>query len=250
MHRPKKYINMLGKTFVFIGLICWASLSFLWFTATTTTTTTQPTLRTQAKTKIITTTTTTTATKTTNHNQQPLINSCDDVVIQLQDVPPGNNPYPFLQDLQVIGGSLIVPGHPINQQSVSENDYVYFQACIPDESQHHHFHNIQITVKAISGDPDLFVSVTHPHPTLVDSTWLSKRIGGESITLPSNHPDFPSGTRTLYFGVGSHKSISTFSVSIDILDRKNKYQGLRLRKDDVEMQKEKAHETWKAGVRI
>ena len=179
-------------------------------------------------------------------DQRPLtlVNSCDDVVVSLLNVPQGGNPYPFLTDLTVVGGRLVVPGHPLKSLKVDEGEYIYFQSCIPDESQHHHFHNIRLVVKAIKGDPDLFVSATRPHPTLVDSTWLSKRIGGETITLPSNHPDFPPGTRTLYFGVGSRRGISEFSISVDILDRKNKYQGLRLRKDDIEMQREKAHETW------
>ena len=236
------------QKFVLVGIVCWIFIFFL-FTSRSVTTTQHADA-----------TTTTAAQKqspqrshtlvTSNlRKQKTLINSCDDVVIFMEnEIPEGSsNPYSYLNDLTVAGGQLVVPGHPLNEQKVGEDHYAYFQTCIPNEAEHHHFHNIRLIITATSGDPDLFVSATRPNPTLVDSTWLSKKIGGETITLPSNHPDFPPGTRTLYFGVGSRKGIATFSVSVDILDRKNKYQHLRLRSDDYEMQREKEHETWRGG---
>ena len=83
-------------------------------------------------------------------------------------------------------------------------------------------------------------------PTAVDSTWLSKSIGGETIILPSNHADFPPGTRTLYIGVRSRKDKCIFSISVDIKDRKNKFGNLRLRRDDYAGLHDMEHETWKA----
>ena len=247
------------QKFVLVGIVCWIFVFFL-FTSRSVTTT-QHTSRSVTTTQHADATTTTAAQKqspqrshtlvTSNlRKQKTLINSCDDVVIFMEnEIPEGSvlNIYSYLNDLAVAGGQLVVPGHPLNEQKVEEDHYAYFQTCIPNEAEHHHFHNIRLIVTATSGDPDLFVSATRPNPTLVDSTWLSKKIGGETITLPSNHPDFPPGTRTLYFGVGSRKGIATFSVSVDILDRKNKYQHLRLRSDDFEMQREKEHETWRGG---
>ena len=162
----------------------------------------------------------------------------------------------MLQDIQVLGGSLVVPGHPLEDISISGEEYAYFQTCIPDEARHHHFHDIRIEIKALPAadapdlhpratDPDLFVSVTKPHPTIVDSTWLSKHIGGEVLTIPSNHADFPPGSRVIYFGVHAHnEGLARFSVFVDILDRRNKYAGLRLREDDVAFQRDIDHETW------
>ena len=189
---------------------------------------------------------------TSQQPQQPMdppikkqnINSCNDVVVSLQQLPLGNSPYPFLADLMLVGGTLLVPHHPLANLRVEEDQYLFFQACVPDETEHHHYHNIQVSVAPSEGDPDLFISATKPQPTLVDSTWLSKTKGGETITLPSNHADFPPGARTLYIGVRSRQNRCTFTISIDIKDRKNKYQGLRLRRDDVEGLKDMEHETW------
>jgi hypothetical protein len=176
-------------------------------------------------------------------SKQILTNSCNDVVVSLQQVPQGNDPYPFLTDIPMEGGRLLVPGHPIDHLSLEEDHYMFFQACVPDESQHHHYHNIQVSVNPTLGDPDLFISVTNTQPTLVDSTWLSKSKGGETIVLASNHMEFPPGARTLYIGVRSRRNICSFSISIDITDRKNKYKGLRFRKDESGW-KDKQHETW------
>ena len=134
---------------------------------------------------------------------------------------------------------------------------------------HHHFHNIEIKIKATNGDPDLYISPLKLKPTKTTSTWISKSIGGESITLPSNLKEFPKGTQTLYLGVhGSgnkfdykeflekkNKNIhngdsddnlyATFSIIVNIIDRKNPYKNLRLRKDDKVFKDDVERETWK-----
>lgn len=187
-------------------------------------------------------------------------NTCYDVLQEIRNVPPSTSPYDALQSVQLLGGTIVVPGHPLTDLSVSGEAYRYFQMCIPDEMSHHHFHNIRIRVEALPAspqkahgyrltDPDLFVSASKPHPTIVDSTWLSKRIGGEEVTIPSNHADFPPGTRALYFGVHAHnEGTARFSIAVDILDRKNKYENLRLRDDDVSMRRDVEHETWRPAV--
>ena len=136
-------------------------------------------------------------------SEQTLTNSCNDVVVSLQQIPQGNDPYPFLTDIPMQGGRLLVPGHPIDHLSVEEDHYMFFQACVPDERQHHNYHNIQVSVNPTRGDPDLFMSATNTQPTLVDSTWLSKNKGGDTIVLASNHMEFPPGDRALYIGVRS-----------------------------------------------
>lgn len=178
-------------------------------------------------------------------------NSCSEIVLSLEQVPQSQNPYPWLTNFIVEGGELVIPGHPVeNVIPLEEDQYMFFQTCVPDEKFHRHYHNIQISVEPIEPkstcDPDLFVSATRPHPTAVDSTWLSKSIGGETIILPSNHADFPPGTRTLYIGVRSRKDKCIFSISVDIKDRKNKFGNLRLRRDDYAGLHDMEHETWKA----
>jgi hypothetical protein len=187
-------------------------------------------------------------------------NTCYDVLQEIRNMPPGASPYDALQSIQLLGGTIVVPGHPLTNLSVRGEAYRYFQMCIPDETSHHHFHNIRIRVKALPAspqkplhsrltDPDLFVSATRPHPTIVDSTWLSKHIGGEEVTIPSNHADFPPGARALYFGVHAHnEGVARFSIAVDILDRKNMYENLRLRDDDIAMRRDVEHETWKPAV--
>lgn len=180
--------------------------------------------------------------------QSALSNTCSDVFVVLdQSTDASASPYALAEDLQLAGGKLIVPGHPVEDTLLTDNAYMHFQACIPDEEQHHHYHNIRVHVEALEGDPDLYISATVERPTAVDSTWLSKHIGSDFVNLPSNHADFPKGARTLYVGINARSVPTKFRLSVTIEDRKNKYQGLRYRKDDASFQRTVEHETWKSA---
>eukprot|EP00943_MAST-04B_sp_MAST-4B-sp1_P004561 g4561.t1 len=171
--------------------------------------------------------------------------------------------------LIVAGGKLLRPGILYENARVKYGEYSYFQACLPKFNTHHHFHNIEIKIKATNGDPDLYISPLKLKPTKTTSTWISKSIGGESITLPSNLKEFPRGTQALYLGVygGGNKFdykeflakenkitqdrnsnddlYATFSIIVNIKDRKNPYKNLRLRKDDKVFKEFVEHEIWK-----
>lgn len=201
--------------------------------------------------------------KNANENQVPL-NSCDEITYYIEQ-----NDLTDSDTLIVAGGKLLRPGILYENERVKYGEYSYFQACLPKYNTHHHFHNIEIKIKATNGDPDLYISPIKPKPTKTTSTWISKGIGGESITLPSNLKEFPRGTQTLYIGVhgGGNKFdykeflakkktrmqitnsgdnlYATFSIIVNIKDRKNPYKYLRVRKDDKVFKDEVERETWR-----
>jgi len=188
------------------------------------------------------------------------LNTCDEIAYYIQQQGTSTS-----DNLMVGGGMLIQPGIPYLGGRVAFEEYVFFQACLPSYNEHHHFHEIQIEVKAFDGDPDIFISATKMKPTTSTSTWLSKKIGGEKIVLHSNLEDFPPGTSTLYIGIygggriwdyrdppsknsggdGNGRKYARFSLSVAVMDRKNPYKNLRIQKGDVAFQKDIARETWK-----
>ena len=95
-----------------------------------------------------------------------------------------------INDLTVAGGQLLRPGILYENMRVEFGEYYYFQACLPKYNEHHHFHNIEIQVTAKDGDPDLYISPIKMRPTKTTSTRISKSIGSETITLPSNVKEF------------------------------------------------------------
>ena len=56
-------------------------------------------------------------------------------------------------------------------------------------------------MSGIAGDTDLYLSTTNVRPRLDSSTWLSASIGGDEITLTTDHPDWDPLSPALYIGV-------------------------------------------------
>merc|ERR1711871_448487 len=154
-------------------------------------------------------------------------NACDDVELILS-----KNAGADISEIVMVGGRLVMPGVPIEHIKADTEVYVNFQACLPVEKIHRHYHDIYIRVHAIKGDPDLFISVSKPNPRIDDSTWLSKDTGDDEITIATNPPDFVRGTKTLYFSVMSQKVPCEFFVELEIRDRKQRHKNLRVRRDD------------------
>ena len=121
-------------------------------------------------------------------------NACDDGELILS-----KNADADVSEIVMVGGRLVMPGVPVNNVKAEADVYVNFQACLPAEKIHRHYHDIHIRIRALEGDPDLFISVSKPNPRIDDSTWLSKDSGDDEITIATNHPDFIRGTKTLYF---------------------------------------------------
>ena len=192
-------------------------------------------------------------------NEAPPLNTCDEISYYIDQ-----NDITNVNDLMVAGGQLLRPGILYENMRVEFGEYYYFQACLPKYNEHHHFHNIEIQVTAKDGDPDLYISPIKMRPTKSTSTWISKSIGSEAITLPSNVKEFPRGAQTLYvaiFGGGNKfnykdylsktgktkdtkRLYATFSIIVNIKDRPNPYKNLRLRRGDEAFKADIEHETW------
>ena len=120
--------------------------------------------------------------------------------------------------------------------SVDPGMYEYFQVCI---AEHSHHHKIKIELARLSpdgegaanvGEVDLYISADERHPTSErGSTWLSRDIGNDSITIPTYADDFKaSKSRTLYIGVhnrdgggawGAAKPVSVrFTLDVAVAD--------------------------------
>jgi|EP00945_MAST-04E_sp_MAST-4E-sp1_P002746 hypothetical protein len=188
-----------------------------------------------------------------------LLNTCNEISYFIQS--SSDEDENGFNNFEVGGGILLRPGSPYVGGAVALEEYAFFQVCLPDYEAHHHFHDIEIVMGAEDGDPDLYISPTTVKPTMTTSTWISKHIGGESVKLSSNLPEFPPGSNTLYVGVygGGNpvdyksgpdskdgKMYAHFSIEVKVLDRKNPYQNLRVRSDDAAMKAEIDHETWKS----
>jgi hypothetical protein len=163
---------------------------------------------------------------------------------------------PVMNDYDLAGGTLLHPGTP-TRGFVEKGGYAYYQVCVQN---HEHHHTIVIEVEALGGgDPDLYIDFNKPKPTLSTSTFISADSGTDRIRLPSWHPDFPPGVRTLYLGVygrasarvgageeaalaverkeaGMSPGAIAFRVKVRIeeIGAKETHAKLRLRKDDPE----------------
>ena len=163
---------------------------------------------------------------------------------------------PVMNDYDLAGGTLLHPGTP-TRGFVEKGGYAYYQVCVQN---HEHHHTIVIEVEALGGgDPDLYIDFNKPKPTLSTSTFISADSGTDRIQLPSWHPDFPPGVRTLYLGVygrasarvgaGEEAALAVerkeagvspgaiafrVKVRIEEIGAKETHAKLRLRKDDPE----------------
>ena len=72
--------------------------------------------------------------------------------------------------------------------SVAKFGFAYFQTYMYDAKA-----TLVVTVEALAGDPDLFMSRSNPHPDQVNHTWASDDLGADVIEVPSTDPNFGLG---------------------------------------------------------
>lgn len=72
--------------------------------------------------------------------------------------------------------------------SVAKFGFAYFQTYMYDSKA-----TLVVTVEALAGDPDLFMSRSNPHPDQVNHTWSSADLGADVIEVPSTDPNFGLG---------------------------------------------------------
>jgi hypothetical protein len=87
--------------------------------------------------------------------------------------------------------------------------YKYYKFTVP--SSFSSGSSIKITLTAISGDPDMYVSRTVPYPTSSSYTYSGTTTGSDTVTIP--YYSWYSGN-TFYIGVKSASSSSTASYTI------------------------------------
>jgi hypothetical protein len=139
--------------------------------------------------------------------------SCQDIVMELPVVGDGVATDHALAGLRFAllasdagagGGARGGGGAPLSEGrvargSLANDEYAFYQLCV--EHHREHEHAIRLALRCTAGDVDLYLSTTNPSPTAESATWISAGIGDDGIVLPSNHPDFEPGARTIYIGV-------------------------------------------------
>ena len=75
--------------------------------------------------------------------------------------------------------------------------------------------DLKVTVEAIFGDPDLFISRTDQRPDQVNHTWSSADLGADIIEVPTTDANYGLGTYyiAVYGGGGGTECRFTISVS-------------------------------------
>lgn len=77
------------------------------------------------------------------------------------------------------------------------------------------FVKIKISLTVISGDPDLYISLTSQHPSYSNSTWGSNLFGPDTLTIDPTHDSQACRQCTYYIAVeGARESTYTILVSI------------------------------------
>ncbi len=71
--------------------------------------------------------------------------------------------------------------------SVRQFCYAYYEVWLRERS------NLRITVKTLSGDPDIFVSTDNMFPTIDDHVWRSGGKGDDMVLIETDHPRYING---------------------------------------------------------
>eukprot|EP00161_Ancyromonas_sigmoides_P005926 TRINITY_DN1671_c0_g1_i2.p1 TRINITY_DN1671_c0_g1~~TRINITY_DN1671_c0_g1_i2.p1 ORF type:complete len:2092 (+),score=1058.04 TRINITY_DN1671_c0_g1_i2:861-7136(+) len=81
--------------------------------------------------------------------------------------------------------------------------------------------DIRVTVSAIEGDPDLYVSTTNPYPAVGNATWSSARYGDDSVIIRATATDRCQGPTCIYYvGVRSFSSTRPCTYTITVTQSK------------------------------
>lgn len=74
------------------------------------------------------------------------------------------------------------------QATVRQFCYQYYEVILRERV------NLRLSVKTISGDPDIFVSNDNPSPTMDDHIWRSGSKGDDEILIETDHPRYKLGS--------------------------------------------------------
>ena len=111
----------------------------------------------------------------------------------------------------VDGEKNIFVGHGESVQgAVPKFGFAYYQTFMNDPKA-----DLKVTVEAIFGDPDLFMSRTDQHPDQVNHTWSSSDLGADIIEVPTTDANFGLGQYyiAVYGGGGGTECRFTISVT-------------------------------------
>jgi hypothetical protein len=147
--------------------------------------------------------------------------------------------------------------HPYNLMA---GDWKYYMLCIPTHVTHEH--RVTLTLKRLKydlempnpiepnqisfdkgfGEVDLYISTTNRHPSLMTSTWISRDVGDDTISLPTYVPEFvdpnqeqqdgdggvdviaPTRSKTLFIGVHAPSEGGSWGNSPAVATHPTKYQ--------------------------
>jgi hypothetical protein len=102
---------------------------------------------------------------------------------------------------------LLQPGIPVREW-VAQREFEYFTFIVPDQPVGQ---DLTITLTALTGDPDLFVSRTCVYPNQTCNDWSSIAVGGDAVGIPNAAPG--SYFISVYAFYNSTFSISAFLES-------------------------------------
>ncbi|ETW00586.1 hypothetical protein H310_07162 [Aphanomyces invadans] len=115
------------------------------------------------------------------------------------------------------GGSRLLP-HMAFNNTVLEDEYMFYQVCI---ARHEHQHVVHINLTSITGDANMYLSADNPLPQRGKSSWIAQNPGNDHVALPTYLPDFPRHAKhmALYIGVfGYGPGESRYNLTVSIHD--------------------------------
>ncbi|CAK4080572.1 unnamed protein product [Aphanomyces euteiches] len=119
---------------------------------------------------------------------------------------------------QLVGGGRRLMPHVAFNNTVLEDDYMYYQVCI---ARHEHEHMVHVNLTNLSGEANMYLSTEDPLPQRGRAAWIAQHPGNDSIALPTYLPEFPRQAKhmALYIGVfGYGPGPSEFNLTVSIHD--------------------------------
>ena len=92
---------------------------------------------------------------------------------------------------------------------VAPRAYAYFQTYLSDPKA-----SLLVTVEALGGDPDLFMSRDDTHPTAASATWASADLGADAINVAPSDPHHGVGHYHIAVYAGDAGAECRFKVTV------------------------------------
>ena len=94
--------------------------------------------------------------------------------------------------------------------NVAKFGFAYFETYVVDAKA-----SLLVTVEALGGDPDLFMSRTNAHPNVATATWVSSDLGADAIEVLPSDPEFGVGTYYIAVYGGGGGAECRFNISVE-----------------------------------